>query len=257
MNILFLGDVFGEPGIQALEKKLKKIIKSNKIDFVVAQAENASGRKGLVPADYHRMMEAGVNAFTLGNHVWAKKEIEEIIDNDNVIRPYNVAKKYSGHGTMVFDVKGKKVRVTQLMGQAFNELRNPWREKFATNFFDAFDSIPNDADFHLVDFHGETTSEKNVFGIYIDGKASLVGTHTHIQTNDARILPKGSAYITDAGMVGPINSAIGADWDSVYQKMRFDRNSRFTVSTNEVEINGVIITVGKTKNTIKTLNETV
>ena len=248
MKVLFIGDVFGEPGIAALEKHLDKIIRKNKIDFTIAQAENVSGRKGLVEEDYKRLKKAGVNAFTIGNHVWAKDGILSIIENDDIIRPYNISKGYPGMGTRVFKVKGKNIRVTSLLGQEFNELRTGWKETRASNFFKAFDKIDNksNADYHIVDFHAEVTSEKNVFGLYVDGRASaLLGTHTHVQTSDARILPKGTAYITDAGMTGPINSAIGADYESVLHKMKDGKASKFTTSTNPVDLNGVIIKFSK------------
>ncbi|WKX02346.1 TIGR00282 family metallophosphoesterase [Candidatus Mycoplasma mahonii] len=256
MNILFLGDIFGEPSIKALEKHLPKIIKQEKADFVIAQAENVSGRKGFVKSDYLRLKAIGIDAFTIGNHVWAKKDIKHIIGQKDLIRPYNVKSKYPGHGTSIFIVKGKTIRISQLMGIGFNRLGYGWKEDEAENFFDAFDKLEKlqETDYHIIDFHGETTSEKNVFGVYVDGKATAVlGTHTHIQTSDAKILPKGTAYITDAGMTGPINSAIGADWDSVYQMMRYGERSVFTVSDNNIELNGVLLSLGKNGNVIKSI----
>lgn len=258
MKILFLGDVFGEVSIDALEKHLKKIIVKEKIDFTIAQGENVSGRKGMVPADYKRLKKAGVDAFTMGNHVWAKREIDEIINNKDIIRPYNIDSSYPGKGSRVFTVKGQKVRVSQFMGISFNELNSPWTEKYANNFFDDFDKLHKKKthDIHIIDFHAETTSEKNVFGLYVDGKVdAFVGTHTHIQTSDAHILPKGTAYITDVGMVGPINSAIGASYESVYKKMRFDLPSRFGVSENKIELNAVIISINKNDREIKSIKK--
>ena len=254
MRVLFIGDIFGNPGLKGLEKHLPKIINKEKIDFVIAQGENVSGRKGLVPKDYARMKAIGIDAITMGNHVWAKKDIMDIIEKDDVIRPLNVNKGYPGHGSSVFKVKGKTIRVTSLLGQEFNELRTGWKQTRANSFFDAFDKLEekNKADFHIIDFHGEVTSEKNVFGIYVDGKATAVlGTHTHVQTNDARTLPKGTAYVTDAGMTGPINAAIGADYESVYKKMRHNEMSKFKVSTNNVEMNGIILDINKNENKIQ------
>lgn len=258
MNILFIGDIFGEPGISALEKHLPKFINKNNIDFVIAQGENISGRKGLVPKDYNRLLKVGINVFTMGNHVWAKKKISEIIDNENIIRPFNIEKGYRGKGTNVFKVKGKTLRVTSLLGYEFNDLRTGWDQDRANNFFDAFDKIErkNKADFHIIDFHGEVTSEKNVFGIYVDGKVSaMLGTHTHVQTSDARILPKGTAYITDVGSTGPINAAIGAEYESVYKKMRYGEPVKFKVSNNSVELNAVILKFSKNNFSIKTIKK--
>ena len=248
MKVLFIGDIFGEPGISSLEKHLPRIINSNKIDFVIAQGENVSGRKGMIPRDYNRLKNAGVNVFTMGNHVWAKRGIMEIIDNKDILRPYNIEKGYRGKGTNVFVVKGKTIRVTSLLGYEFNDLRTGWKQERASNFFDSFDKIyeKDKSDYHIIDFHGEVTSEKNVFSLYVDGKVSAVlGTHTHVQTSDARILPKGTAYITDAGATGPINAAIGADYETVYRKMRYNEPVTFQVSSNSVDLNGVILSLNK------------
>ncbi|MFV8479506.1 TIGR00282 family metallophosphoesterase [Mycoplasma sp. T193] len=259
INILFLGDIFGEPGVKTVEKFLPTLIKDFSVDFTIAQGENVTGRKGLDKNDYDRLSQAGVNAFTMGNHVWANSDIENFIDNSNVIRPYNIDLDYPGQGSKVFEVKGNTLRVTSIMGITFNELMSPWKQSQANNFFDAMDQLLEEgqkADFHFVDFHAETTSEKNVFALYLDGKVDAVcGTHTHVQTNDARILPKGTAYITDAGMTGPMNSAIGANFDEVYHKMRYNAHERFKVSNNNTQINGVIITLDKVNgNSIKLLN---
>ena len=256
MKILFIGDIFGNIAINALTKNLPGILKKYKIDFVVAQGENISGRKGLVKADYLKLKQAGVNAFTMGNHVWAKPEIKKIINHHDIIRPYNINSDYPGQGSRVFKVCQKTLRVSSFLGISFNELRGNWRQKKANNFFDAFDHLHknNQADFHLIDFHAETTSEKKVFGLYVDGKVSaFIGTHTHVQTNDAHLLPQGTAYITDAGMTGPKDSAIGASYKTVYQKMRFNSKVKFAVSTNPVVFNGVILTLNKTTNVIKSL----
>ena len=259
MRILFLGDVFGQESITGLKKHLKKIVIKEKIDFVIAQGENVSGRKGLTPEDYHALKDAGVDAFTMGNHVWAKREISSIIGNEDIIRPYNVKKGYKGKGTRVFKVRGQKIRISQFMGIAFNELHAPWNQSYADNFFDAFDKLEKETEsdeIHIIDFHAETTSEKNVFGLYVDGKVdAFVGTHTHVQTNDERILPKGTAYITDVGMVGPTNSAIGASYDTVYRKMRYDEAVRFEVSNNKIVLNGVIIAINKNDRQIKKITK--
>ncbi|WP_027334387.1 TIGR00282 family metallophosphoesterase [Mycoplasma elephantis] len=259
INILFLGDIFGEPGICTIETKLQELIKKYKIDFVIAQSENVSGRKGLIKSDYLRLKKSGINAFTLGNHVWAKKDILDIIKNNDVIRPANVDVSYPGTGSRVFNVKEKNVRVTSLMGITFNKLMSPWKQEYANSFFDTIDSIiENDkSDFHIIDFHAETTSEKYVLGLYVDGKVSAVlGTHTHVQTNDDKKLPNGTLYITDAGMCGPQNSAIGANFDDVYQHMRYGNFVKFQVSKNKTQINGVVLNLNtdKQKNIIKKIN---
>ncbi|AZZ65471.1 YmdB family metallophosphoesterase [Metamycoplasma phocicerebrale] len=259
LNILFLGDIFGTPGITFVEKQIKKIIKENDIDFVIAQAENVSGRKGFIPKHYNRLKSMGINAFTLGNHVWAKEQIKEIINNDDLIRPININEGYPGKGIRIFEIKGNKVAIMSFMGITFNPLLSPWKQDSANNFFDKFDEAyeSNKADYYIIDFHAETTSEKSVFGLYVDGKAdALIGTHTHIQTNDAKILPKGSYYLTDAGMCGPRDCAIGSNFEEVYKKMRYDSKLPFKVSDNKCELNGVIFTLTKNKNNkqIKLIN---
>jgi len=258
MKVLFIGDVFGEPGIKGLEKHLKKIKIKNKIDFTVVQGENISGRKGLIKKDFDRLVKAGVDAFTMGNHIWAKDDILNFIDSPKIIRPYNIDSRYPGSGSRVFTVKGQSIRLTSFLGISFNTLYSGWKQETANSFFDAFDEIyeKDEAKYHLIDFHAETTAEKKVFGLYVDGKASaFVGTHTHVQTADEHILPKGTAYITDVGMTGPVDCAIGATYESVYKKMRFNSKNRFEVSNNRVELNSVIISFNKNGNTIKRLNK--
>lgn len=261
LKLLFIGDIFGEPGVEFVEELLPIIKKEYNIDFVIGQAENVSGRKGFVKEDYERLKSSGVDAFTLGNHVWAKKEILEIIHNEDVIRPANINPQYAGEGTRIFNIKGMSLRVTQLMGITFNKLSPPWNEEYADNFFDCIDNIikfKEKSDFHFIDFHAETTSEKNVLGLYVDGKVDAIcGTHTHVQTNDDKKLPNHTLYITDVGMTGPANSAIGADFESVYEKMRFDRPSKFEVSKNKQQFNAVILelnNINKENNKINKLN---
>lgn len=248
INVLFIGDIFGRPGIEVVGEKINEIKNKYEIDFVVAQAENVSGRKGLEPKDYEELKSIGINAFTLGNHVWAKKSIEEIINNNDIIRPLNIDKTYPGHGSSIFEINGKTLRVTSILGITFNPLNSPWKHQQANNFFDAIDEVlQNDnSDFHIVDFHAETTSEKNVLALYLDGKVSaLVGTHTHVQTADAKVFEKNLAYITDAGMCGPKDSAIGANFQEVYEKMRFDKMISFKISKNKPQFNGVVLKLRK------------
>lgn len=258
LKILFIGDIFSEIGIKKVEKELIKLIRENSVDFVVAQAENVSGRKGFCKSDYLRLKKAGINAFTLGNHVWANDDILNIIDNEDVIRPLNIDPSYPGHGVAKFLVKGKWLKIISLMGISFNKLGKPWKHEEANNFFDAVDLEieKNDSDFCLVDFHAETTSEKYVLGIYLDLKKvdAMVGTHTHVQTNDAKILANNLAFISDVGMTGPSNCAIGANWEEVYRKMRYDEKIKFQVSTNIAQFNAVILTLNKKGSKISPIN---
>ncbi|ADN69148.1 TIGR00282 family metallophosphoesterase [Mycoplasmopsis fermentans] len=252
LNILFIGDIFSEAGIEIVEKHLPSLIKENKIDVVIAQSENVSGRKGLVKKDYLRLKKAGVNIFTIGNHVWAKDGIFSIINNPELVRPANIDEGYPGNGSIVYKCNnGTTLRVTSLMGITFNKLLAPWTQEYANNFFDTIDNIieyGEKTDFHFVDFHAETTSEKYVLGLYLDGKIDgICGTHTHVQTNDAHVLPKGTCYLTDAGMSGPFDCAIGANFDEVYQKMRYNKNVKFIPSKNKSQFNGAILKLNSDK----------
>ncbi|UWD34285.1 TIGR00282 family metallophosphoesterase [Mesomycoplasma molare] len=251
LRVLFIGDVFGVSGIQAIEKHLDYLKEKYKVDLVIAQAENVSGRKGMNVVDYTKLKDIGIDIFTLGNHVWANQEIHNIIDNNDIVRPYNVEKGvYPGSGSNVFNVKNFKIRITSLLGKTFNKLNNPWKQEEANSFFDSIDEIlevdNNSSDFHIIDFHAETTSEKNVFGLYVDGKVdAILGTHTHVQTNDDKILPEGTLYITDVGMTGPKDSAIGANFLEVYEKMRYNQKSRFKASDNKAQFNAVFLILSK------------
>ncbi|WP_036431970.1 TIGR00282 family metallophosphoesterase [Mycoplasmopsis cricetuli] len=259
IKILFFGDIFGQPGIDSVEKILPILKHKHNIDFVLAQGENISGRKGLNLQDYKKLKTIGIDAFTIGNHIWANEEIYSFVDNEDIIRPLNINDTYPGSGVRYFKVKNHTLAIVSLMGVAFNPLLKPWKEEYANNFFDSIDHFlsNNTSDFTIVDFHAETTSEKNVFALYVDGQVDAVcGTHTHVQTSDARKLPNNTLYITDVGMCGPQDSAIGANFNEVYQKMRFDSWERFQVSPNNTQINAVILTLNtnKFKSKIKTIN---
>ncbi|AMD80990.1 Ser/Thr protein phosphatase family protein [Mycoplasmopsis canis PG 14] len=264
INILFLGDIFGLPGIVTIEKYLNQIKKEHDIDFVIAQGENITGRKGLSDFDYLRLKKAGINFFTMGNHVWANHNIEKVIYNNDIARPYNVEEGYPGEGTRIVKINNFTLRITSMMGISFNELRYPWEQSSANSFLQAIDNIIENeekTDFHFIDFHGETTSEKYIFGLHVDGKVdAVVGTHTHVQTNDDHILPNGTAYITDVGMTGPIDSAIGARVFEVKNKIIHpDSKERFYVSSSNTQVNAVVIRLEKNglnnkKHSIKKIN---
>ncbi|WP_029512950.1 TIGR00282 family metallophosphoesterase [Mycoplasmopsis iners] len=248
IKVLFIGDIFGEPGIEMVKKTLPTLKAEKNIDLVIAQGENISGRKGLNFHDYLTLKEYGVDFFTLGNHVWANSEIFQFINNNDLARPANIDAEYPGKGSQIVTLKnGTTIRITALMGISFNKLLAPWNQEYANNFFDTIDQIlqyGEKTDFHFVDFHSETTSEKYVLGLYLDGKVDgFVGTHTHVQTNDAHTLPKHTCYITDVGMCGPYDCAIGANFEEVYLKMRYDQNAKFKVSNNKCQFNAVLMTL--------------
>lgn len=225
MKVLFIGDVFGKGGRTAVKKNLENILAEEEIELVICNGENVSHGKGIIPKHYYELMEYGVDFFTMGNHTFAKKEGWPILEHEeNIVRPYNIDSKYPGVGTRVIDVNGTKVRITNLMGRVYIHELEP------TNPFLALDEILKDTKetIHIVDMHAEATAEKQALAYNFDGKVSAVlGTHTHIQTSDERILPGGTGYITDVGMSGSWNSIIGSKRDSVIEMFRTDKPARY------------------------------
>lgn len=231
MNILFIGDVVGKSGRKAAKKGIDLVCKTNQVDFVIANGENASHGRGLLEKHYDELIDSGVDVITLGNHFDNKVEIKRYITQvDNIIRPLNIIRPYPGVGSFVFKFNHLKVRVTNLLGSAFinEEVNNP--------YLSIKDVIDNEepADIHIVDFHAESTSEKQCLAYALDGLVSAVlGTHTHVQTNDGKILEKHTAFISDVGMCGSYNSVIGFEKDSVINKIIFGKNGRFEINEND------------------------
>ncbi|WP_338984703.1 TIGR00282 family metallophosphoesterase [Spiroplasma endosymbiont of Diplazon laetatorius] len=248
MNFLIIGDVYSKSGRDVLEKHIKSIIEENKIDFTIVNGENISHGKGINKNHYDFLKQLGVNVITTGNHVFKVKETFDFIEKvDDLLRPANMNSYNIGIGTNVYDFQGKKVRVTNLMGKSFMEHVN--------NPYEVMDNIikEDNSDIHIVDFHAEASAEKLAFAWNYDGKISaLVGTHTHVQTADERILPKGTAFITDLGMTGPINSIIGANPDEVIFKEKTGLPTKFIPSENEGMLCGVIISIDE-KNLVKSI----
>lgn len=231
MNILFIGDVYGKNGRNVVKKFLEDNL--DEYDFVIANLENASHGKGLTKANFLEMIEAGIDVVTLGNHYYAKKEIETYInDYDFLLRPANLHSSIAGHGTDVFEINNLKIRVTNLLGRVFIS-ENP------NNPFDVLNEIcKNDkSDVHIVDFHAEASGEKQALAWAFDGKVSAVlGTHTHVQTNDLRLLKNGTLYITDVGMCGPYNGILGASREEVITKSWTGKPTIFGVQNDDENI---------------------
>jgi 2',3'-cyclic-nucleotide 2'-phosphodiesterase len=239
MQILIIGDVIGKPGRQAVQKLLPGLRQQLKLDLVIANAENAAGGLGLTLSTAKELLEAGVDVLTSGNHIWDQKEIISHLDGDMpILRPLNYPPGVPGRGCLTFE----NVAVVNLIGRTF----------FVYNYdcpFRAIDnllnSLRNKQSVVIVDFHAEATSEKVAMGRYLDGRVSaVVGTHTHVGTVDTRIFPKGTAYITDIGMTGPVDSIIGDDMQSVLQRFLTALPHRLTVSSGtKVTFNSVLINV--------------
>ena len=243
MKILFLGDVVGLSGCRKITNDLSSQIKKNNIDFVIINAENADDTGvGLTKEICKDFFNCGVDVITTGNHVWDQKDIMKFIDNENrLLRPKNLFEPAPGKGFEVFqNEKNVKIGVLNLMGNVFMKKCDDVfeiSEKFLKEH-----KLKEDYDFLVVDFHGEITSEKNAIGYFFDGKATLVvGTHTHIPTNDARILKNGTAYQTDAGMCGDYDSVIGMNKDNSLNRFMKKESTKHFPATGDATLSGVIV----------------
>lgn len=243
MRILFFGDIVGEVGRKAVLNNVEKLIKKYQIDFVIANGENATHGKGLIERHYLELTNGGVDCITLGNHYLSKNQILDYIDDATcLVRPLNLSKRIGGEGSVLFEVNGSLIRVTNILGEAFmqEEVSSPYY-----SFKQLLDSLDNENSIHIVDYHAETTSEKIAFGYAFDGEVSaVIGTHTHVQTNDAHILENGTGFITDAGMCGDANGILGFEKHSVMNKTLFGEKSKFEIDVNGQQmINAVVIDV--------------
>ncbi|RJP27334.1 MAG: TIGR00282 family metallophosphoesterase [Candidatus Omnitrophota bacterium] len=242
MKILFIGDIVGSPGREAIEKLLPGAKEEYGVDFVIANAENAAGGSGIIPRIAAQLFDAGVDVLTSGDHIWKKKEIFEVIDKDRrILRPCNFPDGTPGYGWGVFsDRKGNKVGVINVNGRVFMDpLECPFRATLKCS-----EEIAKETKVVIVDMHAEATSEKVALGWYLDGHVSAVlGTHTHIQTADERVLPKGTAFITDVGMTGPCDSVIGRKVEDVLQRFLTLIPTRFNVAEDNVKMQGAIVDI--------------
>ena len=242
LNILCIGDIVGKPGRHVLAEKLKKLVREQHVDCVIANAENTAGGSGLTPQSYEKMLRYGVNLISLGDHTYRKKDIVKVLETkDNIIRPANMSPNSAGKDFAIYQTKkGPTVALIQLIGRIFM--------KPAECPFNAIDKllpqVKNQADIIFVDMHAEATSEKVAMGHYLDGKVSCVfGTHTHITTADEKILKKGTAYITDVGMTGAHDSVLGRKTESVLKHFRTQMPTPFEIATGDVRMSAVLVTV--------------
>ena len=243
MNILFLGDIVGDTGCASIKENLPKIIKDKSIDFVVVNGENAATEGvGITENITNELINAGVDVITTGNHVWDQKETFDFISNQNrLLRPLNLLNSSPGKGFNIYNSKkGLKVGVLNLMGNVFMKKCNDVfveAKKFLEN-----NKLKIQYDFLIVDFHGEITSEKMAMGHFFDGSATLVvGTHTHVPTNDGRVLKNGTAYLTDAGMCGDYNSVIGMNAENSINRFLKKESKKHFPAKGEASLSGVIV----------------
>ena len=244
MNILLLGDIVGPSGRKAIIEKLPEIIKKKEIDFTIVNGENAGDMGvGITKKNFDEFMKAGADVVTTGNHVWDEKEaIEFITLEKRLLRPQNLVQGSPGNGYGIFNSKNnKKVAVINLMGNIFMKKCDDVFEA-AKKFIEEV-RLKKDADFIVVDMHGEITSEKMAMGYLFDGRATmLVGTHTHVPTSDHRIMEKGTAYQTDVGMCGDYNSVIGMNRDNSLKKFLKDPSAvKHYPALGEATISGLMV----------------
>ncbi len=242
VNILCIGDIVGRPGRRIVADKLKPIVRELDVDCVIANAENAAGGSGLTPQIYNKLLRYGVNLITLGDHTYRKREIIQILEtSDNIVRPANFSERAAGRGTAAYKTtKGPTVAVVALIGRLFM--------KAADCPYNAIDRIlpqlEKEADIIIVDFHAEATSEKIAMGYHLDGRVGLCfGTHTHVVTADERIMPKGTAYITDIGMTGAHDSVLGRSVENVLKSFRTQMPFPFEIATGDVKISAILVTI--------------
>ena len=251
MKILAIGDLVGNLGVNELKTTLPKIKQEKSIDFVIVNGENAAEGFGITERQYKEVLKAGTDVITMGNHTWGKKEIFKFINEPNIIRPANYPEGLQGKGYTILKVNEKNIAVLNLIGRVDLTVlsENPFLKAK-----EIVEQIQNQTDIIIVDFHAEATAEKIALANYLDGKVTAIyGTHTHVQTADERILPKGTAYITDIGMTGPKNSVIGMDIKASIKRFETTLPERYTTAQGETMLNGIIFETDDTTNKVKSI----
>jgi 2',3'-cyclic-nucleotide 2'-phosphodiesterase len=242
LKLLFIGDIVGRPGRDIVMNRVPRLRVERSIDFVIANAENAAAGAGITGSISKSLLESGVDAITLGDHVWDQRGWEnEIAQIERVCRPANLPKRCPGWDHLIIEARGFRVAVFTVLGRSFMNMR-------AEDPFDAADrmieQLKAQADAIVVEIHAEATSEKQALGWYLDGRVTAVlGTHTHVPTADATVLPKGTAFMCDLGMTGPYQSVLGRDINAVVDRFRDGMPRRFEVATGDVRISGALIEI--------------
>ncbi len=259
LRILFIGDIVGKPGREAIKKFLKPLQLEHQIDVTIANGENAAAGKGLTKEIAEELYTNGIQFLTMGNHVWDQREIMNFIDREpRLIRPANYPVGAPGQGHGYIRTMGKKIGVLNLSGRVFlPPLDDPFSGAIRW-----INQIKQETPIVIVDFHAEATSEKVALGWFLDGKVSAVlGTHTHIQTADARLLHQGTAYITDVGMTGPRDSVLGVKKEIIINRFLTQLPAKFELASGPIQLNAVVLDIdedtGRTRkiNTIQMFDE--
>ncbi|HUJ16444.1 MAG TPA: TIGR00282 family metallophosphoesterase [Nitrospirota bacterium] len=241
MKVLFIGDIVGEPGRKMLRAQMARLTETYAPDLVIANGENSAGGFGITSEIAEELFSLGVHALTSGNHVWDKKEIEPYLaKQDRLIRPANYPEGNPGYGSVVISTSAGKAAVLNLEGRVFmSSLRDPFRVAEQE-----IEKLKQETAVVIIDFHAEATSEKIALAWHLDGKATaVIGTHTHVQTADERILPGGTAFITDAGMTGPTDSVIGVKKEQAIARFLYQTPHRFELAKGPVHLNAVYLDV--------------
>ena len=248
MNILAVGDIVGNCGVNKLKSELKNIKSKYNIDFVIVNGENAAEGMGITKKNFDDIISAGTDCVTMGNHTWGKKEVFQFIDDPKLLRPINYPEGVCGKGYNIFKCKGKKIAVINAMGRAEINVQteNPFLQVRKV-----VDMIKNQVDMILLDFHAEATAEKQAMGYYLDGDiTAMFGTHTHVQTADEKILEKGTGYITDIGMTGPKNAILGMDKEAALKRFLTALPEKYKIASGETMLNACIFEVEENANKV-------
>lgn len=238
MKILAVGDIVGENGLNKLKEILPNLKQREKIDFIIVNGENVAGGMGITEKHFKQILFAGADVVTLGNHTWSKKDIFNIIDDEKLLRPANYPKGVVGKGYNTYKCKNKKIAVINLIGRTNMGIltENPFVEAD-----DIIEKIKDKVDYIVIDFHAEATAEKIALANYLDGKVTVIfGTHTHVQTADEFILPRGTAYITDIGMTGPLDSVIGMDKKASIKRFVTTLPEKYKIAEGESKFNSCL-----------------
>jgi hypothetical protein len=244
INILFIGDIVGQPGLDITQMWLPSLRKKYNIDFIIANGENASDGKGCTEKEAKILFELGVNVITGGNHTWDKHQSQEYLKIEpRVLRPQNYPKGTHGNGYYVFDSGFGKVAVINLQGRTFMApIDCPFRSAEWV-----LSKLKQETKVIIIDFHAEATAEKLALVNFLNGKVSaVIGTHTHVQTADERIFSDGTGYITDCGMTGPYDSVIGMKTDAAINRFLYQTPQKYVTATNNVHLTGVVLKVDST-----------
>lgn len=237
MRLLFIGDVNGEDGVKYLASNIEEIKKKYKINVVIANGENAAEGKGITSKLYKDFMKMGVNAITMGNHAFSNKEIDKLLEeNANIVVPANFP-SYLKNGHLTIKYNNETITIINILGRVYMNLPIDCPFRTAKKIIDEVKS-----DYYIIDMHAEATSEKIAFAHYLDGiKGAILGTHTHVPTCDETILEKGTFYITDVGMTGPLDGIIGADRDLITERFLEGRPTRLVMAKGRMQLNAVVI----------------